>query len=178
MKLIEKIVNGLVYIERSLLVLFVVTMVVLSFLQVVLRNVFSFGFFWADPLLRYIVMWAGFLGAVLATNEEKHFGIDIFNRFLSRKAVYSIKTIIDAVGCVVTFLLARAAIQFLFEAIGDTEMDLFGLPRRLYLAIIPAGFGLITFHFVLNMIRNAQKIFTRMEADLEQAPISEPYQRL
>src|SRR5208283_1473758 len=137
MKFIDKISNALSLTERTLLVLFVFVMVGLSFLQVVLRNAFSFGFLWADPFLRYIVVWVGFFGAILATKDEKHFGLDILNRFLSPRSIHAVKTIIDALACVVAFLLAQAAVQFLFEAIGPEEKDLFDLPRRLYFAIIP-----------------------------------------
>ncbi len=159
-KAIDKISDGLAFAQRSLLVIFVLVMVGLSFLQVVLRNVFSFGFLWADPFLRYIVVWVGFLGAILATKEEKHFGVDILNRFLSPRAIHAVKTIIDILACIVAFLLAKAAIQFLFEAIGSEEKDLFDLPRRLYFSIIPIGFGLMTLEFFFNVIRNGRKFFT------------------
>ncbi len=169
-KAIDKISDGLAFAQRSLLVIFVLVMVGLSFLQVVLRNVFSFGFLWADPFLRYIVVWVGFLGAILATKEEKHFGLDILNRFLSPRTVHAVKTIIDIIACIVAFLLAKAAMQFLFEAIGSDEKDLFELPRRLYFSIIPIGFGLMTLEFFFNVIRNARTFFTNTPGEQQQQP--------
>ena len=47
-------------------------MILLAFLQIVLRNVFSSGISWGDPLVRYLVLWVGFIGASLATKESKH----------------------------------------------------------------------------------------------------------
>ena len=83
MTLLRSIDRGLVKAEGWLLVLFLGIMVVLSFAQVVLRNVFSTGFIWADPLVRHMVLWVGFLGAAIATHEERHISIDALTRFLS-----------------------------------------------------------------------------------------------
>ena len=164
--------------ERGILVVLVVVMVILSFLQVFLRNVFSFGFLWADPLLRYVVLWVGFLGAMLATREEKHFGIDLLDRFVSGKLFHLIKFVIDAIGSVVSFLLARAALQFLFDAIGEEEKDVFDLSRRVYFAIIPIGFGVIALHFFLNMIQHGYKIFTKTTDADKASPMDIQIRRL
>jgi TRAP-type C4-dicarboxylate transport system permease small subunit len=64
--------------ETALIVFIVIFMVFLAFLQVVLRNVFSQGLLWGDILLRQLVLWIGFIGASLATREEKHINIDLF----------------------------------------------------------------------------------------------------
>ena len=130
MKLLDKIAEFLSLAERSVLVILVVIMVALSFLQVVLRNAFSLGILWADPLLRMIVMWVGFLGAVLATKEQKHFGIDLVDKYLSPRVRHLVRIFINMTAVVVTYLLTRAAWQFLFEGIGPEEKDLFDVPRR------------------------------------------------
>jgi C4-dicarboxylate transporter DctQ subunit len=133
-------------------------MVMLAFLQVILRNVFSYGFLWADPLLRYMVMWVGFLGAVIATREGKHFGVDFLNRYFPPRILKGAKTFVDLFAAVVAFILMQAAFQFLFEAIGADEKDLFDLPKRIYFAIIPIGFGLIGLQFIFNVIHHIRDL--------------------
>ena len=59
MKIVRSIDNFLKRIEESLLISMVILMVVLAFLQVVLRNVFSLGIIWADLFLRHLVLWVG-----------------------------------------------------------------------------------------------------------------------
>jgi C4-dicarboxylate transporter, DctQ subunit len=151
-KIVDIFNRALSWIERWIIVALLIVMVGLAFTQVILRNVFSFGFLWADPFLRYTVLWVGFLGAVIATKEEKHFGVDFLNRFLPPRALHSIKIIIDLFAATVAFLLMRAAFQFLFEAIGADESDVFNIPKRIYFSIIPVGFGLIAIQFLINMI--------------------------
>jgi len=159
-KIVDLINRTLSWIERSFIVILLIVMVGLAFVQVILRNVFSFGFLWADPFLRYAVLWVGFLGAVLATKEEKHFGVDFLNRFLPPRVLHIVKTIVDLFAATVAFLLMRAAFQFLFEAIGADEKDVFEIPKRIYFSIIPIGFGLIAVQFVINIIYHIRNVFT------------------
>ncbi len=171
MNFVKKVSDILASVERWLLVILLAVMVVLSFLQVFLRNAFSFGFLWADPLLRYAVMWVGFLGAALASNEEKHFGIDFLNRYLPPRWHHIVKAIVLSFACVVTFLLTRASIQFILDGIDADEKDLFELPKRLFFAIIPIGFGLITLHFLLDVIKHVRGIFTTEPVAEEKFPL-------
>jgi len=161
MKLIQQISDFFFRIERYLLTFLVIVMVLLSFLQVVFRNLFSYGFLWADPLLRYMVMWVGFLGAVLATHQEKHFNIEILNRFLSPRTFHVIQIGVNTFAMIVAFLLARSAWQFLFQGIEAQEKGLFDLPRRFFFAIIPVGFGLITLHFLFHVVHHIQSLFNK-----------------
>ena len=66
-------------IEEKLLCLLLAAMILLACLQIFLRTVFSGGLLWIDPLLRYLVLWSGLLGAVTATGQGKHIALDIFS---------------------------------------------------------------------------------------------------
>jgi C4-dicarboxylate transporter DctQ subunit len=169
MKILNKIIDKLSRLESSLIIILLGVMVILAFLQVILRNLFSFGFLWADPLLRYMVMWVGFLGAVIATREEKHFGVDFLTRYFSQRFLHGTKIFVDSFAAVVAFLLMRAAYQFLMEGIGPDEKDIFELPRRIYFAIIPLGFGLIGLHFVFHIILHLHRLISYKSDEPQQS---------
>src|SRR5512139_1600564 len=78
----EKADEGIAKVEQILIVTFLSFMIFVAFFQIVLRNAFSTGLDWGDSFLRYLVLWIGFLGATLATKEEKHINIDIVSRWL------------------------------------------------------------------------------------------------
>ena len=67
-------------VEQILLVILLSSMIVIAFFQIVLRNLFSTGLTWGDPLVRNLVLWIGFIGAALATREGKHINIDIVSQ--------------------------------------------------------------------------------------------------
>ncbi|MEO8168802.1 MAG: TRAP transporter small permease subunit, partial [bacterium] len=113
MTLLRAIEKNLVKAETGFLVLFFGAMIILSFLQVILRNFFGTGLLWADTLVRHLVIWVGFMGAAIATHEGRHISIDALTKFFSPRwtAVSQILTSLFAI--VVCYYLADAALVFL-----------------------------------------------------------------
>ena len=143
MTLLQILDKTLVKIETVLLVAFLAVMIVLSFSQVILRNVFNTGVLWADPLVRHLLIWAGFLGAAIATHEERHISIDAFTKFFSPrwKAVAQIFTSLFAV--IVCYYLADAAFAFLQEEKASGSDFILGLKTWQAILIVPLGYALI-----------------------------------
>jgi TRAP-type C4-dicarboxylate transport system permease small subunit len=161
MTLLRSVDRGLVRAEGWLLVLFLGAMVVLSFAQVVLRNVFGTGFLWADPLVRHMVLWVGFLGAAIATHEERHISIDALTRFLSprwKAAAAVAGQLFLAAVCVV---LVDASWTFLIEEKEAGGEVFSGLPSYIGLMIIPAGYLLIAIHAVVRVAAHAPAVLGR-----------------
>lgn len=164
MTLLRFLDKTLVKIETVFLVLFLTVMILLSFSQVVLRNFFDTGLLWADPLVRHLLIWAGFLGAAIATHEEKHISIDALSKFFSPrwKAISQIVTSLFAV--IVCYYLADAALVFLLdEKAAESEVFL-SLPTWVALIILPAGYALIAVHFIVKIVENAMKVIGKGEA--------------
>jgi TRAP-type C4-dicarboxylate transport system permease small subunit len=161
MKLIRTLENYVVKIETIFLVVSLIVMVMLAFLQVVLRNVFSSGFLWADTFLRYLVVWVGFIGAAIATKEERHISMEVLTKFISPFSQNIVSLVTSLVAAVVCYYLFTASIQFLDISLPD-DVRVFGNIRLAYfMMIIPIGFLLMIFHFVIRAITKAEKIFKR-----------------
>jgi TRAP-type C4-dicarboxylate transport system permease small subunit len=152
MKTLKKLDNGLFYFENFIILLTLGIMVVLSFLQVVLRNLFDTGILWGDILLRHLVLWVGFVGASLATRDEKHINVDILSRLLPPRFLPFIKFLVYLAAMVVCSILARASYVFLsFEIEAGTTLFL-DIPSWYIQIILPAGFGLIGLRFLLKLV--------------------------
>ena len=158
MKIIHLIENYINKIEAFFLVLSLITMVLLAFLQVVLRNIFSTGFLWADTFLRYLVVWVGFFGAAMATKEERHISIEIFTKFVSqvKKKIISIITSLFAI--IVCYYMVVASLQFLFVSLPEDVVVFETIPLSYFMSIIPIGFILMIFHFVIRIITKIESI--------------------
>lgn len=144
------------FLERGLLVLLFLGIVLLAFLQVILREFFSTGILWADVFLRHIVMWVGFLGAALAVKPSKHFVIDIVRKYLPQKAKRFIEIVTALFSLAVLAFLTAAAYKFLKQdiesrailfAVGTFEVPAFWLNL-----IFPLGFLLLFIHFAAALI--------------------------
>jgi TRAP-type C4-dicarboxylate transport system permease small subunit len=150
MSLLQRVDSLLNKFESALLVLFLGVMIVLAFLQVVLRNAFSEGFLWADILLRHLVLWIGFLGAAIATSNDRHINIDAITRFLPSRQKASARVLTYFFAALVCYFLFDASISYirLEMELGSTVYD--AMPAWYAQIIIPAGYALLAVHFLIR----------------------------
>ena len=149
MRILHGIDRLLIRLETVLLVAFLGTMIVLAFAQVVMRNLFGAGFLWGDPLVRQMVLWAGFIGAAVAASEDRHISIDALTKFFSPRLKSATKVVTSLAAAVITVYLASAALTFLIDERETSTTIIEGLPSWIGLLIIPAGYALIAIHFVV-----------------------------
>ncbi|MFH1620428.1 MAG: TRAP transporter small permease [bacterium] len=159
MKFILAIEEYLVRTEKVLLVFLLFLMVALSFLQVVMRAVFSSGIMWADPFLRHVVMWTGMLGAVLASRYGKQFALDAVIEFFPERIRRFCEIVSVLFTAAVCGLLFFASYKFLRDEFtyGSTAFTIGSLPVEAgwLELIIPAAFLLVLFHTLLGIFRPA-----------------------
>jgi len=159
MMLLRSLDRFLYKIEFGFLVVFLSSMVLLAFTQVVLRNVFGTGIFWADTIVRHLVLWSGFVGAALATGEERHISIDALTKFLSVRTRHIVMIFTCTFAVVVCYYLGRAGWTFVLEQQLNGGELVLGIQTWVALLIIPAGYFLIAFHFLIKLIENAISSF-------------------
>lgn len=159
--LVTRIDKSLLHIENTLIVMIVSIMVIMAFMQVLLRNLFSTGILWGDIFLRHLVLWVGFIGASLATRQQKHISIDVLNRITSRKILPYIQIVVDFVTLIVCFVLANAGYRFLAFEIDFGTILFNDVPAWIFQLIIPLGFDLIALRFLLRIIDKLLAVFQR-----------------
>ncbi len=159
MTLVRSLDRLLTRIEFGFLVLMFSAIVVLSFAQVVLRNLFDTGFLWADTLIRHLVLWVGFIGAALAAGEERHIGIDAVTHFFPSRGKSIVRIFTYLFAIVVCYYLADAALTFLIDERDAGSVIMLSIPTWIALLIIPAGYALIAVHFVVKLIEHLIKAF-------------------
>ncbi len=131
-------------------------MLSLACVQILLRSVFSSGLLWADPLLRYLVLWCGLLGALKATGQRNHIALD-FSNYLVPKFAQPWMTLITDLFCTITTAgLSVAAWIFIKNEIEFGGTTLLSLPVWGWNIIFPITFGLMTARygprFVINFL--------------------------
>ena len=153
MQVLRKMNAFVARVESWILVGVVLLMVILSFFQVVLRNVFDQGILWGDIFLRHLVLWVGFIGASIATQEEKHINIDVFTRLTKGKSKFFAQAFVNIFAAGVSFLLLHAAWTFVMEEKEYVTILFNNIPAWYFQLIIPIGFGLMTIRFIINCVQ-------------------------
>lgn len=159
-KLLKFIDKSLGLVENAFIVAIVTVMVLLSFLQLVLRNFFDYGILWGDTFLRHLVLWVGFIGASLATRDEKHINIDLLGRITPKKYLPYLRIVIDLMTMLVCIFLARAGYVFLRYEIEANTILFNNVPAWYFQLIIPLGFALIGFRFLLKILEQILSLTT------------------
>ena len=163
MTLLRSIDRFLYKIEFGFLVVFLGTMMLLAFTQVILRNFFGTGFIWADTLIRHLVLWTGFTGAALVTSEERHISIDAFTKLLAPRTKHIVQAITSLFAAVVCYFLANAAWTFLIDERGAGDEIVLSIPTWVAIFIIPAGYALLLFHFLVKVVDHLTAAFGKTE---------------
>ena len=130
-----------------------IVMLALASLQVILRNFFDTGIEWGDILARHLVLWVGFFGATLSTREDRHIRIDALTKVIPDKW----KPLVDFFVCcfciVVGLFLYDAAAKFvLSEKMAGTTLFK-GIPTWYFILIMPAGFLVISFRYLVFLLK-------------------------
>jgi TRAP-type C4-dicarboxylate transport system, small permease component len=153
---LRKLNDFIARLEGLILTVILVAMIVLAFTQVILRNFFNSGITWADPLVRHLVLWVGFIGASVATKEDSHLAIDLVSRFLPVSLKKPTAMFVHAASAVVCGFLAHASYKFVLGEREMGEMLMPGVPTWWAIAIIPVGFGLMSLRFAIRIYHDIQ----------------------
>jgi len=154
-------------VEKVLVVTLLTTMILVAFSQIVLRNFFATGLSWGDSVVRYLVVWVGFIGAAIATRESKHITIDVVSQWRTESESMTIHSISQLLSAIICGLLTFAAIKFIsFEAQMGTTV-FFNLPVWVPELIIPVSFGLMTLRFAGNFFSEITRILPTRRNNLK-----------
>lgn len=148
----------IVKIEELVLSVLLTVMILLACYQIALRWFTSGGLLWIDPLLRYLVLWSGLLGATLATARNQHIAMDAVSYLLHRRMKAWLGLLTHCFCVVVSMFLFRATILFIRSEIEFGGSGLFGLATWVWYLIFPIAFGLILLHFTFDTIVRLRKL--------------------
>ena len=148
-------------------------MVVLTFVQVCLRGLYTHGHFhwanslmghldWSESFVRLLVLWLTFLGASLLTGENKHIKIDLFSTVLPPKWQRIREFILSVVSVLISAIMLKVCTEYV-----KMEMEFGGrmflhLPNWIGQLILPIGFTMILFRFLLRALDHGLEIVRGM----------------
>lgn len=148
----NKVIRVIDKLEDGLLVLILASMILLAGYQIIARNFFSEGLVWIDPLLRMLVLWVGFAGAVVATRTDKHIRIDVFTKYLPENILPYVQRVVYLFAVSVCMLIGWHAARFVYSEYEYSTIAFAGIPAWLTALIIPISFILIAFRYGLLFI--------------------------
>ena len=146
--------------ETVLLVTLLSSIMLLAVGQIVLREVFSTGFVWADELIKLMVLWLAMVGSIAACRDNRHIRIDALSHVLPRLAVEVTRAVVDVFAAVVCAVIAWHTWRYLQVEIEYADTVLINVPAWIAHSVLPAAFLLISFRFVVLVVKQIGIIVT------------------
>jgi TRAP-type C4-dicarboxylate transport system permease small subunit len=150
-------------VEQTLVSILLGLMILIAFLQIVLRNIFATGIAWADPLVRNLVLWVGFVGAAIATREGRHITIDVLPPWVPQQGKAIIGVIVQLFSAFICGLLTFAAVKFVRNEALMGSVTFLGIPAWVPQLILPVIFGIMALRFGLRSLRDLTTLITSVK---------------
>ncbi len=141
--------------EETVLLLLLAAMIILACAQIVLRDIWGGGLSWADPLLRVMVLWAGLLGAVVATKMDKHISIDLASHLLPKPIFRWLRVVRYLFATGICLVLTWVAVDFVGQEAGQGNGQVMaGLASWQLNLVFPIAFAGIALRFLISSVRS------------------------
>lgn len=153
--LLSAIEHRLTRIEKLVAAVGLLIMLGISLLEIVTRNFFHTGIPGIGIVSRHLVLWVGFMGAVLAIREQRHIKIDLAAAWLPNIWRNKMVRPFNFISTAICGVLFWAAAKFWWqEWLGaqDAAQWVAGL-----MIILPASFLLLALHFFVCGIIDAKQ---------------------
>lgn len=161
--------NRIARIEGWIIIAFLWLMVILTFLQVCLRGLYThahlewanavMGYLdWSESFVRLLVLWLTFLGASLLTKENRHIKIDLFSSVLPADWLCIRNLILSITGALVSLIMFLACITYVRMEMAFGGSTFLSMPNWIGQLILPSGFGLILFRFLIRSLDSGIEI--------------------
>ncbi len=166
--------------EEWLILSFMATATLVTFVSVAMRYLMGTGFTWATELTIYLFIWMAKFGAAYGVRTGIHVGVDyVVNKLEGARRRFLVITGI-VLGIVFTGVIAFFGARWVIfiHGTGQISPDLEWPMWIIYLAI-PFGSGLMCFRFIqslLKFLRSGETMSAGPVAELREGALKEPAQ--
>lgn len=154
--------------ENGALVILLGALMLLAVGQIVMRIFFSFGFIWADELVKLLVLWIALVASIAASRSNRHLRIDVLSHFVAEKYARVPRLIVDAFAAFMCGVLAWQSWRYVQLTIEFEDTVLIDLPAWIAYGLLPLSFGLMCYRFILTSGGELLRVF-RPEPEQESA---------
>ncbi|MEG0774718.1 TRAP transporter small permease [Clostridium sp.] len=127
-------------------------MIVLVFMNVILRYFFNSGITWSEEMARYLFLWLTFIGAIGAMRDNAHLGVDTIIKRLKPKTQKVVYIFGQLITLAIMIMLAQGSFNLTLINL-DSKASATNLP--MYLVY---GIGIVASVCIsLNILSNIYK---------------------
>ena len=140
--------------------------VILIFVQVVARNVFSNSISWSEELARFLYVWQVWLGISLCAKKRTHLRITLLSDLIKGKAANVFHIFVDVVVLVFSVMMTASSVKLVAQIAATNQTS---TAMGISMAIPYAGITVGAILLVIRMIGVIIQRVRALKAPVEQA---------
>jgi TRAP-type C4-dicarboxylate transport system permease small subunit len=144
--------------------LFMAIMVIIVFVNVVMRNLFNRGISWGDEIPTLLMVWFSFIGLAIGVLERIHISIEVFTMKLSEKALDRLVRFGYLLIGVFGVLMVRYGAQIM-GVVSRTTMPATQWSSSILYIILPISGVLVALNSFLVVSKLDQKILSELNRE-------------
>lgn len=136
------------------------TVVALTFGQVMLRLLFKGYLSWGEEVSRFIVIWLTFIGAIYLTQEKAHLSVGIkIQGKLNHRVIALIDVFIDLCMVAVTAVAGYHGAKFVWSTLDYRASSLVWVRMGVVFLPMPTAMAAILYLSVRDLLKHAALVF-------------------
>jgi TRAP-type C4-dicarboxylate transport system permease small subunit len=157
---LEKLINiGIPIIGGVLLVV----MVVVTFMQVVLRNIFNTGLSWYDDVAKFVMTWMVLISTIWLTKNNQHLntGLKLHWKLNNKRQIYLIDGILELMIAIIAAMIAYQSAIFACMAMDIGAVALPWLKMGCVYIMLPIAMLGVFYYSIKSFFKNLTLVFKK-----------------
>lgn len=126
--------------------------------NVIMRYVFSNSIYWAEELVRYLLVWIIFLGSSQVAKHEGHIAVDILHRFVPQRGKMFLDHLVNVVAILFCLVLVYYSYHQTMRVYGSQQISpALEIPMWLAYLSVPLGSALMLVRYVAHFFNRIHK---------------------
>jgi TRAP-type C4-dicarboxylate transport system permease small subunit len=137
-------------------------MVVLTFLQIVLRECFHLTLNWSDEVARFCLTWLALFGSIWATKNNQHLNTGLkLHKKLNERQISLIDGILDLVIAFIAAVVAYQTAIFAFTTMGADSLSIPWLKMGYVFIALPLFMLAVVYYYLISFFKNITRNFKK-----------------
>ncbi len=150
MNALNKILTKSAKALESVMIIALIVMVLVMFMQVVLRYVFATGFAWTEELSRFLMVYMIFIGGAVLAAQDGHISVTILDEVLKGVPRKILKLVQYLLCLLYSGIMAKIGYSTL-AIVGRQKSPNMQITMDWIYAIVPVSMALVVFYLLMKI---------------------------
>jgi TRAP-type C4-dicarboxylate transport system permease small subunit len=155
----EKVIDSGIPSLGGMLLLIIV---VVTFMQIVLREFFDFSLSWSDDIAQFCMSWLTLAGSIWVTKNNRHLNTGLkLHQKLNKKIICLIDGLLALLIVVIAAVVAYQTALLAFMAMGIESVSLRWLKMGYAYIAVPLFMLAVCYYYLKNFFENISRMFRK-----------------